>query len=54
MFKTVGQPCIAFTAQVGPTGDSVDVIVLGACYLYPSHSDEVWWQEVIMPGVSAL
>jgi len=46
VFKTVDEPCIAYTAQVIP-GTCVALVALGACYRYPNGGEEVWWQEVI-------
>ncbi len=54
VYKTAGQPCLAFTAQVSADGLAVDLIALGACYRYPVASDEAWWSETIMPRVQAL
>jgi hypothetical protein len=46
VFKTVDEPCMAFTALAFDEG--LYVVVLGACYRYP-NSQDAWWRDVIRP-----
>lgn len=53
VFKTVDEPCIAYTAQIGED-NQVTLVALGACYRYPSGSEENWWTQTIRPRVRTL
>lgn len=51
VYKTPGEPCVAFTSfdfGVGP-----ELVVLGVCYQYPG-SEQDWWNAVIEPRLKAL
>ncbi|MER9102649.1 hypothetical protein NKH95_01740 [Mesorhizobium sp. M0848] len=53
VFRTVDEPCVAFTASVAPDG-TVELIALAACDRFPAGSDEQWWQSVVRPRVLQL
>jgi hypothetical protein len=53
VLKTMDEPCIAYTAQKGESGD-VTLIALGACYRYPNRSEDEWWRRVILPRLQRL
>jgi hypothetical protein len=53
VFKTVDEPCIAYTAQKSSNG-SVVLIALGICYRYPKGGEDTWWKNVIEPRVRGL
>lgn len=46
VFRTVDEPCVAFTAFVASDG-TVELIALAACDRFPGGSDEQWWQSVV-------
>jgi hypothetical protein len=53
VFKTVEEPCLAYTAQKD-SNVSVTIIALGICYRYPQGGADSWWQQVIQPRVRSL
>ena len=53
VFRTMGEPCVAFTAFVA-TDRTVELIALAACDRLPGGSDNQWWQSVVRPRVWQL
>jgi hypothetical protein len=53
IYKTAGEPCIAFTARIGPD-DTIHLIALAACYRYPDGSADTWWTRDVQPRVRQL
>lgn len=54
VYKTVDEPCIAYTADINDDGTEVTVTALAACYRYPSNDDEKWWTDVVLPRVRRI
>lgn len=53
VYRTEGEPCIAFTALVQANG-SVELIALAAIDRFPGGSEQQWWQSVVLPRVRQL
>lgn len=52
VFKTVDQPCLAFTCA--RTAEGADLLALAICYRYPGGSAETWWRVTVMPRLQAV
>lgn len=52
VYKTAGEPCVAFTGFVQP--GEVELVALAACEAYPGGSEEAWWTDVVRPRVLQL
>lgn len=50
VFKTVDQPCFAYTAH--DADGEVTLLVLGFCHRYPTTAED-WWRQVIRPRLMA-
>jgi hypothetical protein len=53
VFKTIDEPCIAYTAQKSPEG-SVTLIALAGCYRFPNGRESDWWNDAVLPRVRSL
>jgi hypothetical protein len=54
VFKTVGTPCLAFTASLDTNDEEMTLVALGICYKYPAGDEDLWWHDTILPRVRSL